>query len=72
MDQDTRNIYVKEQQNNLQFIAPHLIPMHPNLGYVIEVNGVKIAQELFPEEYKTITEAMYQAFAKISKLKTDE
>lgn len=72
MDKETKNEYIIEQQNKLKLIAPQLIPLNPNLGYYLEINGVKISQQLLPKEYSVIVEMMYQAFAKISKLEIDE
>lgn len=72
MDKETKNEYIIEQQNKLKLIAPQLIPLNPTLGYYLEINGVKISQQLLPKEYSVIVEMMYQAFAKISKLEIAE
>jgi hypothetical protein len=75
MDSETKNEYIIEQQNRIKLISqsyPHLLPLHPNLGYYVEISGIKISQELFPEEFKIITNNFAKVLAKISKLETDE
>ena len=57
--------YIKEQQNHLSLIGSNITPLHPHYGYFVTVDGLKISQDVFPEEFKTIQEMWHSVSKKL-------
>lgn len=49
-----------------QLMSVGMLPLKPDLGYYIKVDSLEIPQDIFPEEFKQITEAYYKVIDKLS------
>ena len=48
-----------------QFIGSNIIPLRPDIGYFINVNGIDIAQDIFKDEYAAISNAYFSVIKKM-------
>lgn len=46
-------------------LPPRLVSLKPELGYLIHVDMLDVPAEIFPEEYKKITEAYQSVLDKL-------
>lgn len=46
-------------------LSAGIIPLRPDFGYYINVQGVDISEEIFPEEFETITNAYFSVNQKL-------
>jgi hypothetical protein len=63
--EDAQSKYLKEQSIKASLMCNQLIPMRPDIGHYLEVNGIEIAKSAFPEEYETILKAWYDVHKKL-------
>jgi hypothetical protein len=50
-------------------ISYSLLPMRPDIGFIINVNGVDIPDDVFPEEFKVIHKALDDVLGKMKEHK---
>ena len=49
-----------------QLMSTGMLPLIPDLGYYIKVDSIEVPQDIFPEEFKQITDAYYKVIDKLS------
>ena len=68
---DVHNNWINKN-SYCNLISPYLIPLVPDLGYVIKVNNMAIPQDIFPEEYEAIKKAYFTYLEKLKKLNKND
>ena len=63
--------YIKEQHLHLQLLGSSIQPLRPDVGYYTTVDGLEIAEDLFPEEYRAVQEAWDQVATKIKAMEAE-
>ena len=48
--------YLQENAPMSTLLCSQLYPFQPDLGYYVVINGVKISEKHFPDEFQKITE----------------
>jgi len=61
--------YLKDTKLKSTLLCNSIIPMRPDIGFYIKVNGNDIAKDVFPEEYEAIIKALDSVFKKLEKIK---
>lgn len=46
--------YLIEQKKIISLLATNIIPFRPGIGELINVNGLEIAKDVFPDEFNQI------------------
>lgn len=59
--------YKEKQRKKSKLLSSSLIPLRPDLGYFINVEGIEIAENCFKEEYNQIIKAYYSVLDKLNK-----
>ena len=57
--------YIEEQKLKLQLMGNNIIPLRPGVGYYVNVNGLDISEDYFPEEYNEILKLWNNVIEKI-------
>ena len=57
--------YFEEQKKKLELLSNNIIPLRPDLGYYITVNGIDVSKLIFSEEYENILKSLNSVINKI-------
>ena len=50
-----------------KMMGPYIIGLRPGIGFLVNVNGVDIPQDLFKEEYDQVVNALHSVLGKMGK-----
>jgi hypothetical protein len=64
--------YLHEESLKAQLFCNSIIGMRPDIGFYIEVNGMTISKDVFPEEYEQIVKAWSKVHEKLNEFKKDK
>ena len=57
--------WLNENDGKSTLLSSGLMSMRPDLGFFIKVERFDIPEDIFPEEYKAITEAYFSVLEKL-------
>jgi len=64
--------YLQEESLKAQLFCNSVLGMRPGIGYYIEVNGITVSKDVFPEEYEQIIKAWSKVHEKLNEFKKDK
>lgn len=65
MSEEQKNIWIKEQRNQLSLVSPHIIPNNSNVGFFFKVNNLEIPEAIYKEEFDQIRQVYFSVIEKI-------
>ena len=57
--------WMKENSPKSQLLGYNILPMNPEVGFYITVEGLQISQDFFKEEYEQISKSYYSVMKKL-------
>jgi hypothetical protein len=63
--EQNRQQWLDENCSKALLVSNRLIPLRPNMGYFVSVNGIDIGEDIFKDEYEAITEAYHSVMEKM-------
>jgi len=49
-----------------KLLGPWIIPLSPEIGFYVNVNGVDVPKDVFPEEFESIAQALANIHKKLN------
>jgi len=63
--EDRKEEWMKKNAKLSQFLFTRIMGMSPEVGFYVNVEGIKISQDFFKEEYEVITTAYNSVMMKL-------
>lgn len=67
-ENELKNSYIRHQKYKLQLLSNNIIPLSPDTGNYIEINGIRISENFLPEEYDKVTKVWTDVANKIKNM----
>ena len=65
INEQRKEKWMKENSPKSQFIGNNILPMNTEVGFYITVEGLKISQDFFKEEYEQISKSYHSVMKKL-------
>jgi hypothetical protein len=62
---DRKEKWLKENSSKSQLLYYNILPMNPELGFYVTVEGLQISQDFFKEEYEQINKSYKSVIKKM-------
>lgn len=62
---EAKRKWMKHHADYEKMLGSHIIPLRPDIGFYVTLNGLDIGDMIFPEEYKILEETYFKILTKI-------
>lgn len=63
--EERKEKWMKQNSSKSQLLGNNILPLHPELGFFITVEGLQISEDFFKEEYEQINKSYYSVMKKL-------
>ena len=64
-NKERKERWMKENSSKSQLLGNNILPMNPEVGFYITVEGLQISQDFFKEEYEQISKSYHSVMKKL-------
>jgi hypothetical protein len=67
LQEEINKEWLNENCGKSQLLSSSILPLRPDIGYFINVNGIDIPKNIFTNEFNIISEVYYSVIDKLDK-----